>query len=449
MKKLFSYPGLLLALIAIPNLFDAQVITNLAGTAPAGFAGDGGPATAAKLDYAMSIAADNTGNIYFCDYGNNRVRKITTSGVITTIAGTGTPGYSGDGGLAINAALNGPMGIVVDPNGANVYIADNINNRVRKVTMASGIISTYAGTGVLGGAGDGGQADSAQVRTPEGLALDAGGDLFIVDNYSQIRKVNGSTHIISTVAGGGVNPPNDGSVATSVYLYLEYIAVDTNGNLFLSSPGYHLVRKIEHGTGILSTIAGTGIGGFSGDGGAGSSAEVYYPYGLATDLAGNVYIADESNNRVRKVDASSGTISTFAGNGVYNDAGDGGSALSAAISHPYSIAIDHSGNMIVSDSSFCIRKITTITGIQELNNSVAPRLFPVPCSGTFTLETFGPGYTAITIYDLSGRVVVSESLNPASANGAYPFVMDAEEGLYLVRLKNKDKEEYLKLVIKN
>jgi sugar lactone lactonase YvrE len=449
MKKLLFCPGLLLALIAIPNLFGAQIITNLAGTAPAGFAGDSGPATAAKLDYAMSITADNTGNIYFCDYGNNRVREINVSGVITTIAGTGTSGYSGDGGLAINATLNGPMGIAVDPNGANVYIADNINNRVRKVTMASGIITTYAGTGVLGGAGDGGPADSAQIRTPEGLAIDAGGDLYIVDNYSQIRKVNGSAHVISTVAGGGVNPPIDGSIATSVYLYLEYIAVDTNGNLFLSSPGYHLVRKIEHGTGILSTIAGTGIGGFSGDGGAGSSAEVYYPYGLATDLAGNVYIADESNNRVRKVDASSGIISTYAGNGVYTDAGDGGAALSAAISHPYSIAIDHSGNMIVSDSSFSIRKITTITGIQELNTSVAPRLFPVPCSGAFTLETFGAGYTAITIYDLSGRALVSEPLNPASSGERHPFVIDAEEGLYLVQLKKMDKEVYLKLMIRN
>jgi DNA-binding beta-propeller fold protein YncE len=448
MKRPTPSVFMLLILILFSNLFGAQIITNLAGSAPAGFAGDGGPASAAKLQNAIAIATDNSGNVYFSDYGNNRVRKISASGAISTIGGNGSTGYGGDGGQATAAQFNGPMGIAVDPAGTKVYIADNMNNRIRMITTATGIITTFAGTGIQGGTGDGGNADTAQIRTPEGLALDAGGNLYIVDNYSQIRKVSATTHIITTIAGGGVNPPVDGAVATSVYLYLEYLTVDPNGNIYFSSPGYHWVRKIAAGTGLLSTIAGNGTGGYAGDNGPGAAAEVYYPYGVAADAAGNVYIADQNNNRVRKVSVTTGYITTYAGNGMWDDSGDGGLATAAALSHPHGIALDASGNMYVSDSSFAIRKITTITGIQELKSESAFQLYPNPGNGDFYLQATGSGFTSIAVYDLTGRVVWSEILNPLEQTINLSIHLDLPDGMYLVQLLRGKERCDRKLVIR-
>jgi sugar lactone lactonase YvrE len=299
-----------------------------------GFSGDGGPATSAQLNNPHGAAIDSAGNLYIADSGNQRIRKVSSSGIISTVAGNGTSGFGGDGGLATSALLNSPHGVAIDSAG-NFFIADSGNQRIRKVS-SSGIISTVAGNGTPGFGGDGGLATSAQLAGPYGVAIDSTGNLFVTDPYSgRIRKV-AFFGIISTVAGNGNRGfSGDGGPATSAQLNNPHgVAIDSTGNLFIADTSNSRIRKVA-ASGIISTVAGNGISGFSGDGGQATSALLYYPYGVAIDSAGNLFIADTSNSRIRKV-ASSGIISTVAGNGNRESSGDGGLAasLSAVLNVP-------------------------------------------------------------------------------------------------------------------
>ncbi len=332
-------------------------ITTIAGTSTAGYSGDGGLATSAQLNYSQGVAVDNSGNIFIADQSNHRVRKVDTSGNISTVAGTGTPGYSGDGGLATSAQLWQPSGVAVDSSG-NIYIADYTNNRVRKVD-ASGNISTVAGTGTPGYSGDGGLATSAQLWQPSGVAVDSSGNIYIADyTNNRVRKVDASGNI-STVAGTGVaGYSGDGGLATSAQLKNPNgLAVDSSGNIFISDQTNNRVRKVD-ASGNISTVAGTGTQGYSGDGGLATSAQLNYPSGVAVDSSGNIFIPDYGNHRVRKVDAS-GNISTVAGTGASGYAGDGGLATSAQLNHPIGVAVDSSGIIYISDyTNSRIRKLT-------------------------------------------------------------------------------------------
>ena len=270
----------------------SDTITTIAGTGVQGFSGDGGPATSAKLYSPTGVAVDAQGNVYIADHSGARVRKVSPGGTISTFAGTGGAGFSGDSGLATSARVGTPYGVAVDGNG-NVYISDRYNNRVRKVSPG-GMITTFAGTGAYGTGsfGDGGPATSAQLRNPYGLAVDGKGNVYIADHdHSKVRKVD---------AGG-----------------------------------------------TITTFAGTGVRGFSGDGGRATAAQLISPRGLAVDGRGNVYIADRDNNRVRKV-SPGGTITTFAGTGESaNDGdGDGGPATSARIQHPEGMVVDRTGERL-------------------------------------------------------------------------------------------------------
>jgi hypothetical protein len=275
-------------------------ITTIAGTGTAGFSGDGGPATSANLHGPTGIALDSSDNIYFTDFGNQRVRKIVAStGNIATIAGNGTQGYSGDGGAATSAELDNPYGVAIDSSG-NVYVADSSNNRIRKIS--SGTISTVAGNGTWGYSGDGGSATSAELRWPEGITFDASGNLYIADtDNARIRKV--SSGIITTVAGGGVSGAGDGGSALSAELWWPAgIAVDASGNMFIADENVDTIRKVTASSGIITTLAGTwNTPGYTGDGGPASSAKIYYPYFLALDSAGNLYFADWGDERVRVI----------------------------------------------------------------------------------------------------------------------------------------------------
>jgi sugar lactone lactonase YvrE len=285
----------------------AGIITTVAGTGTAGFSGDGGAATSAMLTYPFEVAIDSSGNLYIADSDNQRIRKVSAAtGIITTVAGSGAQGYSGDGGAATSAMLNWPYGVAVDSSG-NLYIADWGNQRIRKVNAATGIITTVAGagsTGVYGFGGDGGAATSAAIGLPIRVTLDPSGNLYFTSYSIQtIRKVNGATGIITTVAGNGTSGfSGDGGAATNAMLNgPNGVAVDPLGNLYISDGANSRIRKVDGAAGIITTVAGSGAQGYSGDGGAATSAMLNAQIGVAVDPLGNLYIADSGNQRIRKV----------------------------------------------------------------------------------------------------------------------------------------------------
>jgi DNA-binding beta-propeller fold protein YncE len=341
------------------------IITTIAGTGTAGYSGDGGQATSAQLNGPISVAIDSYGNLYIADYASLRIRKVSPSGIITTVAGTGVAGYSGDGGQAISAQLYGPISIAIDGSG-NLYFADFYNYRIRKVDT-SGIITTVAGTGTQGYSGDGGNATSAQINKSYGVALDSSSNLYVADSDNhRIRKVSPSG-IITTVAGTGTaGYSGDGGNATSAQLNNPYsVAIDSSGNLYIADYSNSRIRRVST-SGIITTFAGTGSAGYSGDGGSATSAQFYGPYGVVIDSSSNLYIADYGNHRVRKV-STSGIITTIAGTGSAGYSGDGGSAISAQLNYPMGVTVDSYGNLYIADkSNYRIRKVTfasALTGV--------------------------------------------------------------------------------------
>ena len=341
------------------------IISTVAGTGTEGFGGDGGPATSAMLDDPEGIAFDGAGNLHIADEGNYRIRKVDAStGIISTVAGTGTEGFGGDGGPATSAMLGQPGGITFDGAG-NLYIGDGGNHRIRKVDAATGDISTVAGTGRAGFSGDGGLATAATLKFPGPVACDSAGNLFVVDGYvglcpCHVRKIDASTRRISTVAGG----LGDSGPATSATISgFATVACDGAGNLYIADGGNHRIRKVEAATGNISTVAGTGEEGFGGDGGPATSAMLNGPDGVALDGAGNLYIADTGNHRIRKVDAATGNISTVAGTGEEGFGGDGGPATSAMLNGPNGIALDGAGSLYIADKeNHRVRKVEASTG---------------------------------------------------------------------------------------
>ena len=330
-------------------------ITTAAGNAYlVGFSGDGGQATNAVLNYPYSVAVDNSGNIYIADTNNNRVRKVDTTGIITTAAGYGGFGFSGDGSSAPSAALEYPTGVAVDSSG-NLYIADRINNRVRKVDT-TGNINTVAGNGIFGYSGDGGKAISAEML-PYGVAVDGAGNIYIADlQNARIRKVS-TSGIVTTVAGNGTfGYTGDGGTATSAALAPYGIASDSAGNLYIADAYDNRIRKVSGGN--ITTVAGNGTFEYSGDVGPAASAQLNFPSGVAADAAGNLYIADTYNNAVRQV-STTGAITTVAGTGAFGYFGDGGAATSAQLGQPSGLAVDRVGNLYIADTAnSSIRKVS-------------------------------------------------------------------------------------------
>ena len=342
-------------------------ISTVAGTGRYGFSGDGGPARAARFKSPWDVALDAKGNVYVIDLESLRVREITRAGRIRTIAGTGKCcTHLGDGGPA-KAAQMGPVGLAVDAKG-NVYISDVRYNRVRKVSP-NGTIRTVAGNGKEGFSGDGGRATAARLSTPQGIDVDARGNLYIADlGNSRVRRVS-PNGIIRTIAGNGQrgSTGNGGPAVAARLSEPEDVAVDSRGNVYIASvslSGAHEssglpseVRKVSP-NGTITVFAGTGVEGFSGDGGPAVAAQLKDPKGMAVDQRGNVYIADSSNMRVRMV-APDGTIATFAGNGDFVFSGDGGPATAAGIAYPSGVAVDRAGNVYITDSgNYRVRKVS-------------------------------------------------------------------------------------------
>ena len=444
------------------------VITTVAGTGVAGLSGDGGPARQAQVTGPKAVGVDARGNVYIADSGNYRLRKVSPDGVISTIAGAGdkfpgdglqaadvsfcsdrlalaalatdrdgnvylancwiqrispsgilsnlagdgTYNLGGNGGPASNAQLFGPADIVFAPDGS-LLIADSGNDMIRKVGL-DGVITTFAGNQEHGYHGDGGPATGTSLATPDALVMDSSGNLYIADSANaRVRKVS-PDGIITTVAGNGTTGSSgDGGPAQLAKInYPRGIAVDSAGNLFLADANESRVRKVST-DGIITTVAGDGTLNYSGDGRLAANAQINSPWGVATDSKGNLFIADTGNNRIRKVDAD-GAISTIAGNGdfgSFGDSGEGGAALSASITAPFGVALDEAGNLFVA----------ALYGIKKV--SVDGKLTSIAGNGML-FEDSGDGGSAKLAsmrvrklrVDLSGRVFLADDGPPSSGS---------------------------------
>ena len=402
-------------------------ITTVAGNGEHGFGGDGGPATAAQFSRLEGLAVDGVGNLYIVDAGNHRVRKVDRAGVITAVAGTGVSGYGGDGGAATAAQLASPRGLAVDGSG-NLYIADAGNRRVRRVDPF-GTITTVAGTGEPGSSGDGGAATAAQLGPPRGLAMDSSGNLYIAES-NLVRRVD-RFGVITTVAGTGEwGSSGDGGPATAAQLIVpQGLAVDAAGSLYIADFGNRRVRIVDQ-SGRIATVAGNGNGRFGGDGGPADSARLFAPSAVALDKVGNLYLADRSNHRVRKVDRA-GVITTVAGDGTAGDSGDGGPATGAQLHFPGAIAVDGSGNLYLADEfNRRVRRvdplgtITTVAGTGERGYSgdggpAAAAQLDVPTG--LAVDGSGNLYVADRGNDRVRRVDPAGTITTVAGNGSPGF----------------------------
>jgi hypothetical protein len=431
------FPALaLLALFSFTHLNGQYYsITTIAGVAnEAGYAGDGIAATSAPLCNPIGTAEDNNGNIFISDWCDCRIRIVNSNGIISTFAGLGVLGYSGDGAEATAAELNGPAGICFDANG-NLYIADIGNNRIRKVTK-SGIISTVAGNGIYGYSGDGGAATAAEFSDPTGVAADKRGNIFITDVFNnRIRKID-TSGIITTVAGSAVRGfAGDGDAATAAELYYPTgIAIDNSGNIYFADGDNNRVRKVDT-VGIITTIAGNGVAGYSGDGSLGTGAELYDPDGVAIDKTGNIFIADGVNYRIRKLDLR-GIISTVAGNGTGGFGSNSNSATTVACALPTCISSDTAGNIYIPDEfSNEVQKLTIApeNPVKEIGTIV----YPNPNYGIFTIQILNPTPNLqVEIYNVLGQRIQYSTLNTSIT---LINLYGCSKGVYLYRIITESK----------
>ena len=377
---------LLLCLLAFNA--NAQIITTVAGIGAFGFSGDNNPATTAELAGPYSVALDGIGNFYIADGYNNRIRKVDATGIITTIAGTDIQGYNGDNILATNAELWRPAGAACDHAG-NVYFTDAYNNRIRKIDVSTGIITTVAGTGIGAYNGDGIRADTAQVYDPHCIVIDSLGNLYFTDFANhRIRYIN-TIGIISTIAGTGVaGNTGDNGPATDAQINSPYgIVVDKSGNIYFADYEADVIRKIDR-FGIITKFAGTGVFGFNGDDIAANTAKLYRPTGLGVDANSNIYIADGFNGRIRKVSIASGIINTIAGNGIGGYNGDDILATAAELGTPADVTIDGAGSIYIADfGNDRIRYIRNTEGVSSINSTNEfLNIYPNPNNGAFTVN---------------------------------------------------------------
>jgi uncharacterized protein (TIGR03437 family) len=396
--------GLILTVPAWP-----QTINTVAGGGGSVPFVNGAAAISVGIGSAIFVKADQAGNFYLWG-GAMAIYKVNTAGIITSYVGNGHAGYSGDGGLATSAMIfgNGTVqGLAVDSAG-NLYFSDGENQRVRKVTAATGIVTTVAGNGVMGFAGDGGPATSAMLSYPNGLAVDSFGNLYIADEFNErIREVSATTGVITTVAGNGFSGfSGDGGAAASATIgECTGVAVDGSGNLYFS--GNFRIRKVTS-AGVISTVTGTGSLGYSGDGGPAVNA-AGDQIGIATDAAGNLYFADSSAQRVRKINTATGIITTVAGNGVYGHTGDGGSALSAELLAPGDVAFDGAGNLYIAESSYYVRKVTG-----EAASGTAIQASPATLTFAYTTGGTAPATQNLSITSSSAALSFTAAATTSS-----------------------------------
>src|ERR1700757_1645827 len=402
---------LFIALLLCTKLVNAQVISTIAGTGMPAQTGDGGMADTAALNEPHSLVFDGLGNLYISDYSNSCIRKINTAGIITTIAGT-IQGYSGDGGPATAAQLWAPAGMAFDTYG-NLYFCDLDNSRIRMINTA-GIINTVVGGGSCGNpyCGDGGQATAAQIQEPWDLTFDASGNLYFSDyGNSVVRMVNTSV-IITTVAGNySLTAYNgDGIPATTAELYApEGLAFDANGNLYICDAGNQRIRMVNS-AGIINTIVGTGTQGYTGNGGAATSADISSPSCLMFDSHGNLFFSDADNNCVRMINTA-GIISLIAGDTTAGYSGDGGPPTSADLNSPYGLLFNSIGNLLIAD--WMNNRVRYICNTPDALSGLItePNSTPVNAGQVYV---FRPKVANVGLLDTAGAATIN-------SNGTYSF----------------------------
>jgi trimeric autotransporter adhesin len=406
---------------------DGYIITTIAGTGAAGYSGDGGQATSAELNLPHGIDIDAAGNIFFADHDNNRIRKIDLSGVITTVAGTGTAGFSGDGGQATAAKIYHPYDVTVDAAG-NVYFGDGLNHRIRKIST-TGIISTVAGNGMSGYSGDGGAASAAMINHPAGVAFDLAGNIYFADSYNhRVRKIDIATGVITTTGGVGTSGyGGDGGPATAAsFSYPNFMYGDpVTGDIYVTDNGNHCVRKISP-AGIVTNVAGTGVHGATGDGGPATAAKLDYPAGVTKDADGNIYIADYINDKVRRIDVS-GIISTYAGTGTAGYSGDGGPASAAKLNQMTDVSIDNAGRLCIVDRfNSRIRRVNvalTISGLLSILEGATTTLTGSVAGGTWSSASTGVATIGSTSGILTGIAAGTASISYQLSSGCTAAVV--------------------------
>ena len=425
---------------------DAQVIHTFAGTV-AGYSGDSALAIHAELSSCTGVAIDGEGNVYIADKNNNVVRKVSTLGIITTFAGNDTAGYSGNGHLATKAKLNHPYSVATNAAG-DVYIADFGNNVIRVVSSINGYINTYAGNDTAGYSGDHGVANHASLYGPEGIAIDGSGNLYIADaGNSVIRKVD-PAGIITTIAGNNtVGYSGDNNVATSAQLNSPSgVAVDAFGDVFIADVYNNVVREVIDSTGNIVTYSGNNTPGFAGDNGPATSAQLFFPSSVSLDQAGSVYIADQGNNTIRRVD-SLGNISLFAGHHTSGYSGDNGPATSAALSSPIGVTADGWGRIYIADYGNSVVRLVTQgnTGVSSVNTlAQGIKIYPNPASGNITVEIAGAANASIIVNDMLGNLVATANADTTTTT---INLANMPAGNYIVKVVNGDKTYVNKIEI--
>lgn len=445
--RIFSIIIVCVAHLIKPHDAQSQIISTVVGTGTAGFSGDNGLASSANLNFPMGIRFDALGNLYIADYFNYRIRKVNTSGIITTVAGNGTGGDTGDGGQAINAEI-AVEDIAFDTLGNFCFAG---GNTIRYVNTSSGIISNIAGQPThtfCAGNGFGGPATSACLFYTAAVIYDSLMNLYLSEgftNYNYVARVDLSG-IITQVAGtGSVTNSGDGGPATSAGLRgPEGLAIDDTGNIYIATNP--LIRKINT-SGIITSVVGTGVAGYSGDGGQATNAQICYPHGMIFDAAGNLFFADRGIcNCVRKVDTA-GIITTIAGNGTQGYSGDGGLAASAQLSQPWGIALDASGNLYISDAgNNRIRMVTNVAvGVNQLEDkNTRISIYPNPASDKIHLYNIPPDTELkMTLLNVSGQEIVIQKLNAGLLD-----VSDLSDGMYFLKVSYPNGMSVVKKVIK-
>lgn len=353
MKRILSAFAFAFAFFAttIPAVAAEWTIETIAGTGEKGFRGDGGPATAAELDNPFGIVRGPDGALYFCEYTGQRIRRIGKDGVLTTIAGTGEVGYTGDGGPALEATFSKPHELRFDDAG-DLYIVDMVNHAVRKIAMKTGIITTLAGTGEAGYSGDGGPATAARLKQPHSIQFGADGDLFVCDIGNHvIRRIDMETGTISTFAGTGKagDTPDGSPIAGTPLRGPRSLDIDKEGDLWLATREGNQVFRFDLKAGLIHHIAGTGKQGFTGHGGPAKEADLSGPKGITVDASGDVWLADCESHSIRMIDMSSGKIELIAGTGKKGN-GTSSDPLQCEMARPHGIYADADGGIYIGDS---------------------------------------------------------------------------------------------------
>ncbi len=433
---------------------NAQIINTVAGNGWGGYAGDGGQATAAELSNPNGVAFDVAGNYYIADETANVIRRVDgVSGIITSYAGNGVAGYYGDGGLATVAEIYEPIGVVVDPVG-NLYISELGSATVRKVDISTGIISTVAGRFYVGYSGDGGPATAAELHDPRYIDLDKAGNLYIGDaGNNRIRKVDMSSGIITTVVGTGTSAfYGDGGPASAAELSYPYgVALDDSDNIYIADQSNNRIREVRTATGIINTIGGNGVNSWAGDGGPATAAEIFGPCAMSIARNGDVFIAGTYEQRIRKIDRATGIITTFAGTGLAGFGGDGGFALSAFFYYPSGATLDHSGNLYIPDwENSRVRMITlaeTTTGTLShgSNSNKDILVFPNPAKSELFIQFNGiSGKASVTLFNMLGQQMLSQTSNVNQALAIN--VASLSKGIYLLKVQSEDGTIFIRKV---